>query len=167
MALNSYLITFVISGLISNLGEVHDGDTVTDYMTQERERGITITTASVSFPWRKHRINLLDTPGHVDFTVEVERSLSVLDGAIVVLDASAGVEAQTLTVWSQADRYRLPRFVYLNKMDKAAGTSVKCFKVWPKLTMNVCHSSSICRNVPQVYRAARCKAIVTSIANQR
>ena len=114
----------VNSGLISNLGEVHDGDTVTDYMTQERERGITITTASVSFPWRKHRINLLDTPGHVDFTVEVERSLSVLDGAIVVLDASAGVEAQTLTVWSQADRYRLPRFVYINKMDKAAGNLV-------------------------------------------
>ena len=106
------------SGLIDNLGEVHDGDTVTDYMEQERTRGITITSASVTYPWKKHRINLIDTPGHVDFTVEVERCLSVLDSALVVLDSSAGVEAQTLTVWSQADRFSIPRLVYLNKMDR-------------------------------------------------
>lgn len=106
------------SGLTSGVGEVHDGDTVTDYMEQERERGITITSAAVTIPWKKHWINLIDTPGHVDFTVEVERSLSVLDSAIVVLDSSRGVEAQTITVWSQADRHNVPRIAYLNKMDR-------------------------------------------------
>ncbi|KAI1307940.1 Ribosome-releasing factor 2, mitochondrial [Halotydeus destructor] len=124
------------SGLTSSLGEVHDGDTVTDYMTQERERGITITSASVTFPWKKHRINLVDTPGHVDFTVEVERSLAVLDGAIVVLDSSAGVEAQTVTVWTQADRYKLPRIAYINKMDKATANIDLCLKSMAKLGAN-------------------------------
>ena len=116
------------SGLTSEMGEVHDGDTVTDYMEQERERGITITSAAVTFPWNKHRINLIDTPGHVDFTVEVERSLSVLDSALVVLDAGAGVEAQTVTVWSQADRHNVPRIVYLNKMDKQNADVDLCLK---------------------------------------
>lgn len=106
------------SGFTQTMGEVHDGDTVTDYMPQERERGITITAATITFPWKGHAINLIDTPGHVDFTVEVERSLRVLDGAVTILDASAGVEAQTMTVWRQADYYRLPRLIYLNKMDK-------------------------------------------------
>lgn len=124
------------SGLTSTMGEVHDGDTITDYMPQERERGITITSAVASFPWRKHRINLIDTPGHVDFTVEVERALTVLDGAIVVLDASAGVEAQTTTVWSQADRYELPRIVYLNKMDKQGADVAMCLKSIRKLDAN-------------------------------
>lgn len=106
------------SGFSRHLGNVDSGDTVTDYMDQERERGITITSAAITFSWKQHRINLIDTPGHVDFTLEVERCLRVLDGAITVLDASAGVEAQTLTVWRQADRYAVPCIVFLNKMDK-------------------------------------------------
>lgn len=107
------------SGLIRNMGEVHHGNTVTDYMEQERQRGITITSAAVSFNWKDYRFNLIDTPGHIDFTMEVEQTLHILDGAIVVLDGSAGVEAQTLTVCRQADRYNIPRIIYVNKMDRA------------------------------------------------
>ncbi|NWH79718.1 RRF2M factor, partial [Piaya cayana] len=106
------------SGYIRTLGDVDDGDTVTDFMVQERERGITIQSAAVTFDWKDYRINLIDTPGHVDFTVEVERCLRVLDGAVAVFDASAGVEAQTLTVWKQADKHQIPRICFLNKMDK-------------------------------------------------
>ena len=124
------------SGLTDGMGEVHDGDTVTDYMEQERERGITITSAAVTFPWKRHRINLIDTPGHVDFTVEVERSLSVLDSALVVLDASAGVEAQTVTVWSQANRHSVPKMVYLNKMDKKGADVNLCLKSIKRLGSN-------------------------------
>jgi len=106
------------SGMIHRMGEVDDGTTVTDYDEQEQQRGITIYSAAVSFHWRDCRVNLIDTPGHVDFTAEVERSLRVLDGAIVVFDAREGVEAQSETVWRQADRYRVPRICFINKMDR-------------------------------------------------
>ncbi|XP_050420605.1 ribosome-releasing factor 2, mitochondrial [Adelges cooleyi] len=114
------------SGMICNMGEVHDGNTVTDYMDQERDRGITITSAAVTFPWKNCNINLVDTPGHIDFTMQVEQTLNILDGAVVVLDSSAGVEAQTLTVWRQADRYGIPRIVYANKMDRADASLPLC-----------------------------------------
>jgi len=103
---------------IHRMGEVHDGTTTTDWMVQERERGITITAAAVSCYWMGHQINIIDTPGHIDFTVEVQRSLRVLDGGIVVLDGVAGVEPQSETVWHQADRYGVPRVCFINKMDR-------------------------------------------------
>lgn len=116
------------SGYIRALGDVDDGDTVTDFMAQERERGITIQSAAVTFDWKKYRINLIDTPGHVDFTLEVERSLRVLDGAVAVFDASAGVEAQTLTVWRQAEKHHIPCICFLNKMDKPTANLDLCIE---------------------------------------
>lgn len=107
------------SGKTNVLGEVHHGNTVTDCLAQERERGITICSSAVSFDWKDCRINLLDTPGHIDFTMEVEQSLSAVDGVCIILDASAGVEAQTITVWSQADHHKLPRIAFANKMDRS------------------------------------------------
>jgi elongation factor G len=106
------------TGKTYKLGEVHEGTAVMDWMDQERERGITITAAATTCYWREHRINIIDTPGHVDFTAEVERSLRVLDGGVVVFDAVSGVEAQSETVWRQADRYRVPRICFVNKMDR-------------------------------------------------
>ncbi len=106
------------TGRTHKMGEVHEGAAVMDWMEQEQERGITITSAATACEWREHRINILDTPGHVDFTVEVERSLRVLDGAIAIFDSVAGVEPQSETVWRQADKYQVPRIAYVNKMDR-------------------------------------------------
>ncbi len=106
------------TGRTHRMGNVDDGTTVTDWMEQERERGITITAAAVTCFWRDCQINIVDTPGHIDFTAEVQRSLRVLDGGVVVFDAVAGVEPQSETVWRQADRYHVPRFCFVNKMDR-------------------------------------------------
>jgi elongation factor G len=110
------------SGKIHKVGEVHDGETEMDWMDQERERGITITAAATTFEWKKHEIHLIDTPGHVDFTIEVERSLRVLDGAVVVFCGVAGVQPQSETVWHQADKFRVPRIAFINKLDRTGAS---------------------------------------------
>jgi len=118
------------SGIVHKIGEVHEGTAVTDWMAQERERGITITAAAISTSWRDHRINIIDTPGHVDFTIEVERSMRVLDGVIAVFCSVGGVQPQSETVWRQADRYRVPRIAFVNKMDR---TGANFFKVYEQI----------------------------------
>ncbi|MEO0430162.1 MAG: elongation factor G [Cyanobacteria bacterium J06656_5] len=118
------------SGVVHKIGEVHDGNAVTDWMEQEQERGITITAAAISTSWRDHQINIIDTPGHVDFTIEVERSMRVLDGVIVVFDSVGGVQPQSETVWRQADRYGVPRIAFVNKMDR---TGANFFRVYDQV----------------------------------
>jgi elongation factor G len=116
------------TGITYKLGEVHEGTAVMDWMEQEQERGITITSAATTCSWRDHRINIIDTPGHVDFTAEVERSLRVLDGAVAVFDSVAGVEPQSETVWRQADKYRVPRICFVNKMDRIGANFLRTFE---------------------------------------
>ncbi|MEB3192016.1 MAG: elongation factor G [Snowella sp.] len=118
------------SGVVHKIGEVHEGTAVTDWMDQERERGITITAAAISTSWKDHRINIIDTPGHVDFTIEVERSMRVLDGVIAVFCSVGGVQPQSETVWRQADRYKVPRIAFINKMDR---TGSNFFKVYGQM----------------------------------
>ena len=114
------------TGKSHKIGEVHEGAATMDWMEQEQERGITITSAATTAYWKEKRLNIIDTPGHVDFTIEVERSLRVLDGAVCVLDSNQGVEPQTETVWRQGDKYKVPRIVFANKMDKVGADFFRC-----------------------------------------
>ena len=143
------------AGFTPRIGDVDRGDTVMDYLHEERERGITITAAAITFPWKcmsrdsnksfTTQINLIDTPGHVDFGIEVERSLRVMDGAVTILDGSAGVEAQTLGVWKQASRYGVPRIIFVNKLDKVGASMMDVVKeIEQKLTIPLVCQWPVC-----------------------
>jgi len=132
------------TGLVHRMGEVHDGAATTDYMEQERERGITITAAAVTASWRDHQINIIDTPGHVDFTAEVQRSLRVLDGGVVVFDGVAGVEPQSETVWRQADEYHVPRICFINKFDRVGAE----FQRVVDMIVDRLHANPVCIQIP-------------------
>ncbi|MCK4356814.1 GTP-binding protein, partial [Candidatus Bipolaricaulota bacterium] len=117
------------TGRTHKMGEVHEGDTEMDWMEQERERGITITSAATTCSWSDHRINIIDTPGHVDFTAEVERALRILDGGVVIFSGVEMVESQSETVWRQADRYHIPRLALVNKLDRVESSFTKTLKM--------------------------------------
>jgi len=128
------------TGITHKIGEVHEGTAVMDYMVQEQERGITITSAATTCLWGKNVINIIDTPGHVDFTVEVERSLRVLDGAVGVFCAVGGVEPQSETVWRQADKYKVPRIAFVNQMDR---TGADFFEVVSQIRERLGHNAIV------------------------
>lgn len=132
------------TGMVHRIGEVHEGAATTDYMEQERERGITITAAAVTCAWRDYQINIIDTPGHVDFTAEVQRSLRVLDGGVVVFDGVAGVEPQSETVWRQADQYKVPRICFVNKMDRTGASFQRCLE----MIVNRLHANPVPIQIP-------------------
>ena len=133
-------VFFFILAYSHKIGEVHEGETTTDWMEQERERGITITSAAITCIWKDYNINIIDTPGHVDFTIEVGRSLRVLDGVIAVFCGVGGVQPQSETVWRQANRYKVPRIIFVNKLDRIGGDY---FKVIDDIN-NKLHSKCAC-----------------------